>query len=209
LTAIAHRYGTTVADILSHPKNADLAKACPNPEILAPLDVVIVPVPDPKWIELKTGQTNEFVSDPPKVELNVILRDAEGHPLSGKAVSVEPSVGDDPLSTDGDGLLTLQVSILCRRLDVTVTESGTRFTIWIGNLDPHSTDSGTLSRLRHMGHVGSEGRLGAGRAELEAIDRQTVSLAAAVRSFQLTAENDETGVLDDNLRAQIRDAHAS
>lgn len=43
LTALAYRFGTTVAEILALPQNDRLKKLRPNPEILAPTDVVYLP----------------------------------------------------------------------------------------------------------------------------------------------------------------------
>jgi hypothetical protein len=211
MTAIAYRYGTTVQDLLADPSNAALKTSRPNPEILAPLDLVRVPLSAPNLISLNMGTTNSFTSTPPTVKVNVVLSADDGTPLAGKAVTTDPPIGDAPLSTDGSGLLTLDVSVLQKTVDVTVTETGESFCIRVGYLDPESTDTGILSRLRHMGHVGTDSAFALRRPDLMALDLDldSLSLPPAVQSFQAANGKDETGVLDDALRADIRDAHRS
>jgi hypothetical protein len=207
LTAIAYRYGTDVSTVLGDASNANLKEQRPNPEILAPLDVVSVPDDPPTYTSLKTGATNDFTSNPPKVKVNVVLQDADGTPLAGKAVTTEPSLGDAPLSTDGSGLLTLEVDVLARTIAVTVTETGARYELRVGNLDPHSTDTGIASRLRHMGYLGYDDAFLEDDPALAGIDVATVDFGPAVRAFQAANGQDDDGVLDDDLRAKIRDAH--
>jgi hypothetical protein len=210
MTLIAYRYGTTVAAILDDPSNAALKAARPNPEILAPLDLVTMPTPTPNLRTLTTGTTNTFTSSPPTVKLNVILNADDGTPIAGKAVTTDvPVVGDGPLATDGNGLLTLEVTVLVDTVQVTVTETGASFSLRVGNLDPHSVDSGILSRLRHMGHVGNDGPFALRRPDLSDLDVDALSAASAITSFQLAQGKDATGTIDDPLRGDIRDAHGS
>jgi hypothetical protein len=207
LTAVAHRHDTTVDEIWGLPENAKLVANRPNPEILAPGDLLYLPSPNPRWQSLTVGATNVLNASVPVVTLRVVLVDAEGSPLAGKAVTTTPTLGVDPLSTDGAGLLELQVPILYKVVTVVVTETQQHFALRVGTLDPHDADTGVLSRLRHMGHVGEELNFVGMRPHLRNLDAQGLSLSAAVRSFQAGRGDEPTGDIDDQLRADIRDAH--
>jgi hypothetical protein len=208
LTAIAARNGTTVDEILALPKNADLKKKR-HPEILAPTDIVYLPDVTTKPLQLKTGQTNTFVANVPKVTINVTLLDNDGTALANKPVTTAPPVTDDPLSTDGNGSLTFDVTIDVRTVWVSGADCSLQFQLCIGNLDPSDTDTGLASRLRHMGHLGDEDPYVASRDWMRCLGEgfRGQALACGVAAFQADNGLDVTGEVTDDVRDAIKDKH--
>jgi hypothetical protein len=210
LTAIAYARGIKPDDLWQDPANADLRNLRGNPEMLAPGDVLYVPAVERTWLPVTVGSTNPFVANPPKVEIHVILNDADGQPYAGKTVHLDPQVTDDDPATDGDGLLKVLVPVTLKVLTATVVDDDVSFRINIGNLDPHDVQSGTLARLRQLGYVGDEGRLLAmDRPYLDGLDAGDTSLIRAVAAFQDENGSDVTGELDDDLCDKIRDGYGS
>jgi hypothetical protein len=209
LTAIAHRHGTTVDAIWALPENADLKKRRPNPEILAPFDIVNLPDVKPKWHPISVGSANSFTATIPAVTVKVVLKAQDGSPLANKSVTTDPVLGKDPLTTDGNGVLTLQVPVKIRQVEALVVDSRLRFHLRVGNLDPHDTDSGLLSRLRQLGHLGDESSHAGTRSWLAPVtaEVQQHAIARGVSTFQAKNGKDVTGVPDDDVRSAVRDEH--
>ena len=209
LTAIAYRFATTETKVLADPKNAKLKENRPNPEILAPGDVVYVPRAPRKWLPVTVGGTNSFKATPPMVTLNVVLKDHAGQPLASVGVETEPTVSDSPLTTDGSGTLTLQVPVHVKVVRVKVPARGSAFSFRVGQMAPHTHDSGVLSRLRQMGCLGNEDDHAGARSWLAKLTPATraVALAQGVSEFQRRNGKEVTGMADDGLRGEIRDAH--
>jgi N-acetylmuramoyl-L-alanine amidase len=208
LTAIAHSHGLKPDDVWKAPNNATLRKLRKNPEMLAPGDVLYLPAVDRKWLPVTVGQANSFVVNLPKVEIHVVLKDAAGKPFAGKVVHLEPRVTPKDPSTDGSGLLKVDVPVTLRVLSATVVDVGVTFALRVGHLDPHDRDSGALSRLRQLGYVGDEGGLLAtGRPYLDGFDATASTLARAVAAFQQDLGQPVTGAIDDSTSAKLHDAY--
>jgi hypothetical protein len=209
LTGIALSFGTTVAAILSDPANAGLRTSRPNPEILAPGDVVYIPACERKWLRVKVGATNRFACSVPKVTVQVVLLGQDRKPLANKSVTTVPP-SDVPLTTDGSGLLTCAVAVTVKVLEAAIDGTTLRFRIRVGNLDPVDTDTGLASRLRHLGHGGDEDEhimarewLSGSSAELRAH-----ALTRSIASFQRANGQEADGQADDSLRSSILSAHS-
>lgn len=209
LSSIARNFGTTPDAIWSDPANADLKKKRRNPEILAPGDVLFLRRVKPKWLSVTVGSTNSFTGKVPTAQVQVVLRDSAGTPLANKNVTTSPKLGDDPLSTDGSGLLTLVVPLTLRTISVVVADSGPRFDIRVGGLDPHDTPSGLLSRLRQLGHVAHEDHAIGRRSWLMPHARAVgqLALARGIESFQRANDREVTGEPSADLHDAVRQAH--
>jgi hypothetical protein len=210
LTAIAHSRGLKPDDIWQHPANASLRKNRPNPEILAPGDLLFIPVVECKWLSVSPGTSNQYVVTVPLVEVHVVLHGPNGKPLTGQRVDLVPDLGAQSPMTDGDGLLKVKVPVTLRRLTVKIHDSKLKFEIRIGALDPHDTSSGTLSRLRQLGYVGSEGHLASsGRPYLAGADLSENALRRAVSAYQSNNGHEVTGTVDTALGEQIRTGYGA
>jgi hypothetical protein len=210
LTAVAHARGLTPGDIWDHPANADLRKKRPNPEILAPGDILFIPVVEREWLPVSAGSTNTYVVTIPLVEIHVVLHGSDGKPLAGKSLVLEPDPGVKSPTTDGTGLLKVKIPVTVRRVTVTVPDANLKFQIRVGELDPHDTSSGILSRLRQLGYAGSEGHLArSGRPYLAGVDLSENALRRAVSAYQNDQGQDVTGTLDASLCDAVRTGYGT
>lgn len=210
LTSIAHACGVTPDAIWSLPANAALRKIRTNPEMLAPGDLLYLPAPERKWLQVSLGTTNKFVGTVPKADIKVVLLGPDGEPLAGKTVLLTPKVVDPDPVTDGQGLLALSVPVDVHVLTAAIADLGLTFAIRVGHLDPHDVDSGTLSRLRQLGYVGDEGALlRSGQPYVSGIDADSTALARGVAAFQDAKKLDVTGTVDATLCGAIRDGYGS
>jgi LysM domain len=209
LTQIASRFGTTVDAIWALPENADLKSRRPNPEILAPLDIVYLPEVKAKRLSLTVGSENNFVATPPAITLKVVLKAEDGTPLANKSVTTDPVLDQTGLQTDGDGAITLHLAVTVREIEVTVVDEGLTFDLLVGNLDPHDTDSGLLSRLRQLAYVADETSHAFARSWLTpvALEMSQEAIARGVSVFQASNDKDVTGIADDDVRSAVRDEH--
>jgi hypothetical protein len=83
-TSIAAKNGfATYHDVYDHADNADLRKHRPNPNLLAPGDVLVIPYRKPKTLLLATGKKHTIVLKRPKAELRLNLHDLVGKKLAG------------------------------------------------------------------------------------------------------------------------------
>jgi hypothetical protein len=67
LTKLAFTMGFTAADVWSDPKNADLKAARPDPDILAPGDVLYIPDANPEDLGVQGGTSSAYAAAVPQV----------------------------------------------------------------------------------------------------------------------------------------------
>jgi N-acetylmuramoyl-L-alanine amidase len=176
----------------------------PNPNVLAPGDVVAVPdsATELKTVLCATGQAYLFTIEAPKVKLRIQLQDRNGEPYGDKKFEV--TIGDRrfPGRTNGEGLIDIPVSAAAQsgRLKVWLDEDDDDLNpsidrdLDIGHLDPTSCVTGLQARLHNLGH----------RCEVNGnLDEDTL---AAVRAFRVKAgleEVEDDALIDDELSSNL------
>lgn len=199
LQQLAYERGFDAMTVWNDAKNDALRKARPDPNILAPGDVLYIPA-QPAWHDLAVGSTTTFTSPrAPDLDMSVAFTQA-GKPIANaKCVVHGLPPPASPLQTDGDGKLQLTVPVDVRVLYVEFPDTKLVVTLNVGALDPTSEPSGVWERLRNLGHVDpSAPPLGYTNDE---------ELAEAVRAFQNAQGLPVTGQLDDATRAKLETAH--
>ena len=217
ITAIAHANGLDPITLWEHADNADLRKTRSHPEMLAPGDILYLPKPKAVKAPLTVGGDNAFVSNPPSVSVAITLNGSDGKPLAGKAVRVEEACGKKDYTTGGDGSLQFNVPCTTRVAVVRVVGTRTSFKVKVGNLDPHDSDAGALSRLRQLGFSGDEAAVSAnGHPALQQTgdttndaDAAQARLSQAVTAFQTAMGLPVTGQLDDATRSKLAEKYGS
>lgn len=164
MTTLAARYGLRdAAAIHDHPDNAELKRRRPNPNVLEPGDVVVIPERELKTEPVAVDAAHRVRVRRLKKELRIVLLDAEGAPIANEPYSF--TLGDaDPIeghATDGDGLLREAVPIGARsaRLEI----QGRVLRLHLGALGPSEGTAdpqvarGAHARLSNLGYdVGDE-----------------------------------------------------
>lgn len=200
LAQIAYRLGFDANRVWSDPANDALREVRPDPDMLAPGDILHVPRAEPAApLSLSTGARNRFRVRVPTVRVRVAIGRG-GTLVRSEPFEARPSADREapPIatgSTDGDGIAELEVPADLRHVRLTLPGRGLAFELRVGDLDPIDTPTGLRARLRQLGYF-----LGSGGPD---------EVARALAAFQADHGLDVTGALDAATRAAIRDAHGS
>jgi hypothetical protein len=188
--------------IYDAPENAALRKTRPNPNVLVPGDVIVVPDKIPATFTVQTGQAHRFVVKRPKARLLLRLEcnQAMNYELTvDRAVhagTVEPGAVIDHAvpAGAGEGLLRVFPETFA-----TADEAGEQVAaieLRIGGLDPVETITGAQARLAALGYF--HGKVG------ESLGDATTG---AVAWFQQDRSLAVTGELDDDTQHALTDAY--
>lgn len=153
LTKLAFRHGFNLDEVWNHPKNAEVKAACDdNHNILAPGDILYIPVREERRLPLKAGTSNTYVATVPKVAVSLVLRSGD-QALAGEPFTIEglrtPMTGQ----TSADGSLKFEAPVDVREVQLTLPQRNTVHSVFIGDMDPVSKSSGVFKRLAHLGHL--------------------------------------------------------
>ncbi len=190
--------------IWEHPENAELRRTRTNPLLLASGDHVFVPEDEPDFVA-GSGRHVEFRPAPPLSELRMImlvLQDSRGNPFAKKRFQLR--YGDGTM----EGLTSERGEVNCF---VPYTQNAPTLTVFprdgneqlrlvwplqLGWLEPVETTIGLKGRLRNLGYT------------INALDESTgEDFEFAVRLFRLQHELPDSGVIDDQLRRRLVEAH--
>jgi uncharacterized protein involved in type VI secretion and phage assembly len=157
LAKLAFVNGFDADKVWNDAKNADLKQKRPDPNVLAPGDVIHFPDAKKEGQPISKGTTNSYTVNVPKVKVEVVFHDGD-QPLAGEECRVEglgaPDPAAPPLSTDGGGKLSLDVPVTTRDLFV-IFPKRERLAVhfYVGNVDPESEASGVTQRLVNLGYL--------------------------------------------------------
>ncbi len=175
----------SVADVQDHPKNSHLFRTRTT-YLLKTGDVIWIPdeAPERRWFSVKAGSKATFVVNQKRRPFRVLIRYPEGGAVKNTAFVL--SVGELTLegTTDGDGMMSLQLPIDATQAEVAI--DGFRKKIEIGALEPIHVTKGYQGRLRNLGYATGpiDGVVGP-------------KTRAAIRRFQRVEELEQTGKMDE------------
>lgn len=193
LSSIAHRFGFyNWRTIYDDPANARLRELRPDPNVLLPGDVVIIPNMRSRRVRCTTGQQHRFhvareltlfrvlveVGEPHRYELVV-----EGETFAGTTDGKSPIEHPIPAAAQSGELHLWPVA--------SANASRPGEVVWrldLGHIDPHREVSGLQGRLRNLGFYtgGITGDVGPDTVE-------------AVKAFQRAMDLESSGEVDDAL----------
>ena len=205
LTKLAYALGFSADAVWNDAKNADLKASRPDPDLLAPGDVLYLPDAAPDDLPVQSGTSNDYAAAVPLVSVHLVLAE-DGVPLADEPYIVEghgePTLG----TTGGDGAVSLTAPITLRELRLTLPQRGIAYAVRIGDLDPITEASGVSQRVKHLGFEGYAPWTRADGAEADGdVDRDR----RAVTEFQRSRGLPETGEADDATREALIEAHGS
>jgi N-acetylmuramoyl-L-alanine amidase len=188
LSNIAEQYGIPWKTVWNHPDNADIKQSRKDPNVLYPGDIVNVPDKDLKEESRAVDARHKFKKkgEPTHIKIRLLLDD---QPRSGLRYQLVVNGTTSKGSTDGGGYLreTIPPDASTGVLIVGAGTAQEIFQLGFGTLDPIETDSGVRGRLEALGYEVQE------------------DLAPAVRAFQSKEKLEPTGVMDDSLRAKLKE----
>ncbi|HRI65215.1 MAG TPA: peptidoglycan-binding domain-containing protein [Polyangium sp.] len=196
LAKIAFCLGIDPEETWNHPLNAEL-RAQREPNVLAPGDILHVPISHRQGLPFTQGATNRYQGAIPRAPLRIVFQAA------GKAIADEPfevrGLGW-PLAgaTDGSGILCIEVPVHVHEIDIHFTRLDVVFPVLIGDMDPVEELSGIRKRLEQLGYY-------RGFESIEADVRNRL----AIESFQRRSGIEPTGKIDEATKKALVDVYGS
>src|SRR5262249_3005243 len=106
-------------------------------------------------------------------------------------------------TTDGSGVLTAEIPVHAREVNVIFEATHVQYEVRIGDLDPIDETTGVRKRLEHLVYRKPTRGASESDSEAEEADRD------AITAFQEAKGLEATGEMDDATRAALVDAHGS
>jgi N-acetylmuramoyl-L-alanine amidase len=157
LAQIAYEQDFDADSVWQDSANDEIRKLRPDPNILFGGDVLYVPDKtntDPKAHSLAIGSLNSFAAPPaPTAKLCIHFRSGSKAAHPSMAFVIEELEELTGLSTDGDGVATIQVPVSLAIATLRFVDTGDRYELAVGHIDPIDTLSGMAQRLTNMGFI--------------------------------------------------------
>ena len=202
LSSIADIWGfADYTEIYQHAENTGFRDKRPNPNIIFPGDVLVIPDRNTKEVPCATDRRHTFVMTQPKVLLRLCLQDDLHQPYADTRYLIRIGKQTIEGTTDGNGLLEHRIPARAASGEITIypTEDDPyTFPLNLGHLDPVDEDAGVDGRLINLGFGPPDQDSG----ELSEEDRRE-----ALRLFQQRYGLEVTGEPDDTTRAKLREIH--
>jgi hypothetical protein len=198
LARLAHEIGFDADEVWNHESNRELRALRPNPQVLAPGDVLRVPDRPRTALSINAGGTHRYRGHVPRVGVRVVLQDG-GRPLADEPYVVEGAGAPIEGRSDGQGLVRFEVPMHVREVLLPLPGRHVVLPVRVGYLDPVSDASGVRQRLRQLGYGGQLGH--GGEAGGHEGDRR------AIAAFQSAHDLPVTGEADDATRAALARTH--
>ncbi|WP_438025581.1 peptidoglycan-binding domain-containing protein [Sorangium sp. So ce233] len=196
---LASRFGFDAEEVWQHELNRELRASRASPNVLAPGDVLHIPEAPARPMRLARGTTNRYEGSLPRVPIRLQLELGD-RPLADEPCVVTGAMETIETSTDGEGMLSIEIAPHVSEVHVEVARRGLRFRALVGRLDPRDQESGVFERLVNLGYVVPEARMAGGEA-------RRARLRRALTAFQRDRGIDPTGELDTETLDALRDAH--
>lgn len=194
LDQIAHAWGWKPTDLWEHPCNSALREKRDDPNLLAPGDVVHVPIQRRKPLSVNIGAENAFMGVVPTVCVRVRLLGDDGKPMAAEEFLLEGTETPPDAKTTGEGVAEFHPSIFAREVEIVLPKRQMRLAVRIGSLDPPSEPSGMRQRLANLGYCVPE-----------AVDEETTDAAVgeALRRFLDDKKKDASSEEDEALKTLV------
>lgn len=206
LTKLAFVHGFDVDEVWGDPKNDEIRGLRKEHHILAPGDVVYLPVKEKEGLPIQKGVTNRYVAKVPKVVVDLLLMQegSEGDrtPIKNERYVVEGAGEGAEARTGDDGRVTLTVPVHLSEVSILLPERCQRYLVRVGHMDPSAEASGVRARLSHLGYLGHSAT-----GEASSALPSDEELRQAIMAFQAAHQLPETGVADEAMRRALEDSH--
>jgi hypothetical protein len=198
LTKLAFVKGFDADEVWNDPQNEELKKLRPDPNILAPGDILRIPDKTKEDLPIEKGTENGYQATVPKVTVQLQFSKG-GEPIADQPYTIEGITADPPPQTDGDGKVSFDVPVTTREVTLVFCQLDVSYQVLIGDMDPLGEQSGARMRLAHLGYIGPDLDVVGG-----AVDDV---IKSAVQSFQQNRGMAATGDLDPETLDALRDTH--
>lgn len=209
LVKLAFVHGFDAEEVWNDAKNDEIRERRGDHNILAPGDIVYLPVKAKEALPIVKGTTNKYTAKVPKVPLRLFFRTGFTR-LANSRYMIEGDASPNEGFTDAEGLLELSVSVDATELCVVFPDLDQHFELFVGHMDPVSEPSGVRARLTHLGYLLRPSAEYVGITEQDTIEvDDDVWLTSALRAFQKNQSLLVTGVADEETCLALIKAHGS
>lgn len=203
LSSIAHKYGFgDYRKIYDHPDNADFKKKRPNPNVIYPGDVLVIPDFEAKTEDCGTESRHKFRAKKLGTKVRIVLASDDGQAYGGKRYLMTIDGQHFQGKTTSAGLVEQVIPPDAKSGELVIFLNdgdgieGYSFPLELGALDPPDQVSGAQARLLNLG-------FDCGSAN-GTIDDST---KAALEAFQEKQGLTVSGDLDDATIKKLRELH--
>ncbi len=195
MASIAVDHGHFWETIWNDPGNSELQEVRKDPYVLLPGDRVTVPDKRRKDEQIAPEMRHRFVRRGAPENLIVIYK-VEGEPRDNQAYVLDIDGEKFEGTTAPDGRVEVFIPPDATRGKIVFTESGDRYLLDLGKLDPITELIGIQERLANLGyfHGSHDGEM-------------SDALRQATRVFQKANDMETTGEVDEATREKIREKH--
>ncbi|MBK8258775.1 MAG: peptidoglycan-binding protein [Polyangiaceae bacterium] len=199
LSKLAFIYAFDAEAVWDHELNSALKSARKSGDMLAPGDVLYLPVTPKEGLPFTSGGTNRYKGSIPMVDVNLAFHDMDEKPIANAAFTIDvPGVRPNSGTSDGDGKVSFKVPVTHREVPVLFPDLNLIFHVRVGDLDPADEMTGAMQRLAHLGYF-AESDMG----------NRDADLALAVLRFQRLKGLEETGALDAATLEALEGVHGT
>jgi N-acetylmuramoyl-L-alanine amidase len=202
LVSIARHFGfVDYRDIYEDALNEDFRLQRPDPNVIFPGDVIMIPDPRPKTVDCVTNQLHSFIVKRPKRLLNLRLIDSSKRPLKDEPYELTIDKVVIPGHTDGDGRIKRLIPANKEWATLKIRRMTRRLAIADMNPMPETSDlgiTGVQARLANLAYAPGpvDGVLGP-------------RTRAAIEAFQADNDLEPSGKLSHPLFEALKRAHGS
>jgi N-acetylmuramoyl-L-alanine amidase len=196
LSLIAWSYGFTKWEtVYEAPENEDFRTLRPNPNVIYPGDVLIIPDLDGRDESCPTEKRHRFRVAGSKWMLRIRMLDERGKPLTDRPYRLTiPGRPKIEAKTDSDGLLKTEVPADAK--SATLFFMGQKTQLTLAGLDPVTRVTGVQQRLNNLGFW-----CGPVDGIVGPLTRR------ATHAFQIYAGIEADGIIGDQTRKALLDVH--
>ena len=152
LARIAARFGfLDERTIWDDPANAAIRQARPNPQVLLPGDVVVIPDREVRVEEGQTERRHTFLVRRSRLRLLISVRDRFDVPQAGLTVPLAIDGEEQAAVTDGEGVVERAISPTSSTGRLSAL--GEDPVVQVGFLDPVESPTGWKARLNNLGYA--------------------------------------------------------
>lgn len=202
LARLAYIHGFDAAEVWNHERNAELRAMGRTPEILAPGDVLYLPLKPKEGLSFSAFTSNRYRAQVPKVKVAMVFKDADrvlaNEPYEIHGLGTDGSSGQgETRSTDGQGKVELELPVTTREVTIVFPNQNVAYEVRVGDMDPVTEIMGIQKRLENLGYFPRTEDNGA----------EAAYMSGAVSAFQKRHGLSPTGTIDEKTSQLLKDEH--
>ena len=202
LARLAFIHGFEAEEVWNHERNAELREMGRTPELLAPGDILYLPVKPKEGLAFSAFTSNRYQARVPRIKVSMVFKDDErtlaNEPYEIHGLGTDGSSGPpEQRTTDAEGKIELELPVTTREVTVVFPGPNVAYEVRVGDMDPVAELSGIQKRLENLGFLPRE-RESAAEGEY---------VQAAIAAFQKKHGMSPTGTLDEATSKLLKDEH--